>query len=159
MASSSPQTTAQRRQAKLILESYERILGKPLIPEAGSQEEAINLMWTSPFVILSSAPDAETTLNYGNLTALRLWEMDWNTLCRTSSRHTAEPEHRDERERYMKQVREIGYIKDYSGIRISRTGKRFRIEKATVWNLTDNERKHLGQAATFSRWIPLKDNS
>ena len=45
---------------------------------------------------------------------------------------------------------------DYSGIRISKTGRRFRIEQAIVWNLTDGVGNQLGQAATFDRWTPLE---
>ena len=45
-----------------------------------------------------------------------------------------------------------GFIDDYSGIRISKMGRRFRIEQATVWNLLDEHKNHAGQAALFSQW-------
>jgi len=41
-----------------------------------------------------------------------------------------------------------GYIDDYSGVRIAKSGRRFLIERATVWNLGEVE--YQGQAATFS---------
>ena len=50
-----------------------------------------------------------------------------------------------------------GYIDDYSGVRISRTGRRFLIERATVWNLTDDRDQLCGQAATFHEWRYLAD--
>jgi hypothetical protein len=49
-------------------------------------------------------------------------------------------------------VREHGFVDDYSGIRISKNGRRFRIRQATVWNLVDASGAFAGQAATFGRW-------
>lgn len=57
-----------------------------------------------------------------------------------------------ERARLLQQVTEHGFINDYSGVRISKTGKRFVIEQATVWNLIGTAGTICGQAATFSRW-------
>jgi hypothetical protein len=48
-----------------------------------------------------------------------------------------------------------GYIDDYAGVRVSRTGRRFLIEGATVWNLIETDGRLVGQAATFSRWRPV----
>jgi hypothetical protein len=45
-----------------------------------------------------------------------------------------------------------GFIDDYRGVRIAKSGGRFVIEQATVWNLLDENRAHYGQAATFSHW-------
>ena len=76
-------------------------------------------------------------------------------LRRTPSRLTAEPMHRDERARLLDRTRRDGYVDDYAGIRVSKTGKRFRIEQAIVWNLTDTAGVPRGQAATFASWTPL----
>ena len=54
----------------------------------------------------------------------------------------------------MERTRRDGFVDDYQGIRISRTGKRFRIEQAIVWNLVDDQGRHAGQAATFDHWSP-----
>jgi hypothetical protein len=45
-----------------------------------------------------------------------------------------------------------GYIDDYRGVRISRTGRRFLIDTATVWTVLDERGAPYGQAATFSAW-------
>jgi hypothetical protein len=42
-----------------------------------------------------------------------------------------------------------GFIDDYAGTRISATGRRFRIERAVVWNLIDAAGVRHGQAAMF----------
>ena len=67
------------------------------------------------------------------------------------SRLTAEAPDRIERARLLAEVAARGSIDDYSGVRISRTGQRFRIEQATVWNLTDETGQRCGQAATFQK--------
>ncbi|MCB2079450.1 MAG: MEKHLA domain-containing protein, partial [Novosphingobium sp.] len=62
---------------------------------------------------------------------------------------TAEAPMRDARQQLLDRVTRDGYIDDYSGIRISSTGRRFRIENAIVWNLVDGNGARHGQAATF----------
>jgi len=91
-------------------------------------------------------------LNYGNAAALALWEMSWDEFTRTPSRLTAEAPNREERMRLLAAVTERGFIDDYSGVRISKTDRRFRIVQATVWNLLDERGIYAGQAAMFSRW-------
>ena len=46
-------------------------------------------------------------------------------------------------------------VSDYRGVRISSTGKRFLVERATVWNIKEPDGTPLGQAATFSDWTFL----
>ena len=53
------------------------------------------------------------------------------------SRLSAEQLLRDEREQLLARMSRDGLISDYNGVRISATGTRFRIERATVWNLID----------------------
>jgi hypothetical protein len=78
--------------------------------------------------------------------------MSWEELTQTPSRFTAEAPNREERARLLKAVTERGFIDDYSGVRISKTGKRFRIDRATVWNLITEDGKPCGQAAMFDQW-------
>ena len=106
----------------------------------------------APFVLVAHGTEADPVLNYGNAAALALWEMFWAELTRTPSRLTAEAPNREERARLLAAVTARGFIDDYSGIRISKTGRRFRITQATVWNLLDAHGVYAGQAAMFSRW-------
>ena len=71
------------------------------------------------------------------------------------SRLTAEAPDREERARLLARVGTQGYIDDYAGVRVSRTGRRFRIARATVWNLLDDGGNHCGQAASFAHWQRL----
>jgi hypothetical protein len=140
---------------QLLLDSFARLLGRELISRDGSPTEQAARLFQAPFVVVSHGTEADPVLNYGNATALALWEMTWDELTRTPSRLTAEPVHRDERARLLARTREHGFVDDYSGIRISKTGRRFRIEQAIVWNLTDEAGGHRGQAATFDRWTEI----
>ena len=141
---------------QLLLDSFARLLGRELISRQGTTEEQVERLLHAPFVVVSHGTEADPVLNYGNAAALALWEMDLATLTSTPSRLTAEPVHRDERARLLARTARDGFVDDYSGIRISSTGKRFRIEQAIVWNLVDAAGIRHGQAATFDRWTPLE---
>jgi hypothetical protein len=55
----------------------------------------------------------------------------------------------------LDEVGRRGYIENYAGVRISRRGRRFRILRATVFNLLDAQGAYVGQAATFAEWEKL----
>lgn len=135
--------------AGTIVDSYRRLTGQPLLDVPVSAEHAFEQLFGSPCVVLSHGTEADPVLNFGNRAALELWEMDWETFTSTPSRLTAEPMEREQRAAFLKAVQEKGFVDDYTGIRISRTGRRFYILKATVWNLTDANGTHVGQAAAF----------
>lgn len=109
-------------------------------------------LFHAPFVVVSHGPEADPILNYGNRAALDLWETTWEDLCRTPSRLTAEPINQEERARMLADVQARGYIADYRGVRISKTGKRFFVDQALVWNVIRGDGQRVGQAATFSQW-------
>ena len=142
---------------QLLLDSFARLVGRELIPREGSATEQAERLDRAPFVVVSHGTEADPILNYGNAAALALWGMTPEEFRGTPSRLTAEPAHRDERARLLERTRRDGYVDDYSGIRISKTGQRFRIERAIVWNLTDAAGTPRGQAATLDRWTPLHD--
>jgi hypothetical protein len=54
----------------------------------------------------------------------------------------------------MDGVRRRGYVDNYRGLRIAKSGQRFWIEDATVWNLVDRHETLQGQAALVRRWTP-----
>ena len=148
-------TPERIQHTQLMLDSFERYLGRSLIDRSGNSRLEAEKVFRAPFVVVSHGTQDDPILNYGNATALELWEMDFTTLTSTPSRLTAEPVHRDERARLLKRTTEDGFVDDYRGIRISRTGKRFQIHQAIVWNLLDTSGVYRGQAATFSEWDPL----
>ncbi|GJL54804.1 MAG: MEKHLA domain-containing protein [Nitrospirales bacterium] len=141
--------------SQLLLDSYRHWLAKELIDRTGTfLEQAVRLSKSS-MVVVSHGLEDDPILNYGNCAALALWEMDWEQLVQTPSRLTAEPINRAERADMLRRAESHGYIDDYRGVRISKTGKRFLVEEAIVWNVVDAQGIKHGQAATFSQWSYL----
>lgn len=145
------------KHTQILLNSYRQFLGEELIAREGSVEDQSRKLFESPFVVVSHGTQSDPILNYGNQTALDLWEMNLETLLKTPSRMTAEPVHRDERARLLERTSRDGFVDDYRGIRIASTGRRFLIEKAIVWNLVGDAGERVGQAATFSDWVFLDE--
>ena len=139
-------------QTRRILESYRRWLGRDLIPPREDPLRQAEALFFAPFVVASSNDEADPLLVYGNQKAIDLWELPWKELTRTLARKTAEPMEQAARERFLAEVRKNGYVEDYSGVRVSSTGRRFLIRRATVWNLVDGEGRYCGQAAAFDQW-------
>ncbi len=137
---------------QFLLDSYHHWLNHELIGRRGNPQEQSHQLFDSPFVVVSHGLQDDPILNYGNRAALALWETTWDELTRTPSRLTAEPLNQVERGRMLKRASQHGFIDDYRGIRISKTGKRFLVEGAIVWNVVDPNGRQLGQAATFSQW-------
>ncbi len=139
-------------QSQIILDSFERLLGRPLIARTTDAARDAEALWRAPFAVLSHGTQADPVLNYANAIALELWEMPLAQLLATPSRLTAEPIAREARDRLMAEVTRTGFVTGYSGIRISATGRRFRIENVTIWNLSQADGSFAGQAATFDTW-------
>ena len=138
-----------------LLNSYHHWIGRELIERMGEPDFQAHALFQAPFVVVSHGSEDDPVLNYGNQTALDLWEMTWDRLVGTPSRLTAEPVNRAEREWMLEQARTRGYLNTYRGVRISATGRRFLVEDALVWNVVDQHGRRVGQAATFSRWTWL----
>lgn len=139
----------------LLRRSLRRWTGRDLVEQGQTPAEAARMIWEAPFVVLSHGKEPDPILSYGNRAALELFELSWLELTRLPSRLTAEAPDRVERARLLARVRGQGYIDDYAGVRVSRGGRRFRIEAATVWNLIEPDGLVVGQAATFAAWRPL----
>jgi hypothetical protein len=143
--------------SQILLDSYERYLGKSLIDRTGDRTAQAKTLFFAPFVVVSHGIQSDPVLNYGNQTALSLWEMTWDELICTPSRLTAEPINRQEREQMLDLAAKYGYIDNYRSVRISKSGRRFLMENAIVWNLSDEQGRACGQAATFSQWSLLPE--
>lgn len=149
---------------RAMVASYYRWTKRELIPgmhiNAYSMDDRIVLqqLFEHNGVILAHNTATDPTFVFANHTAIKLWEYSWTEMIGLPSRLTAEPDLRPNREQLLARVRDFGYIDDYSGIRVSKSGRRFRIERATVWNVIDSNETRIGQAATFNHWTPLTEN-
>ena len=133
----------------LLTTSYTRLTGKPLAP-AG--KNAAWLYDEAPFAVLAHNTDADPRFVYANRTAQACFEYGWDEIITLPSRLSAEAPDRAERQRLMEAVARNGFIADYSGVRVAKSGRRFRIENGVVWQLFDDSGAWHGQAATFSSW-------
>ena len=145
--------------AELLISSYHRLTGKDLVKKGLPDTEKYRALYDAPYAVVSHGTEDDPVFNYGNRTALSLFQMQWQEFTTLPSRKSAEPQNRAERERLLTRVTQDGFIDDYRGIRISSTGKRFWIEDATVWNLVNGNGVYCGQAAVFHRWMALEPGS
>lgn len=145
-------TAEMRARLMLIAESHVRLTGRPLVSATGDVPAAL---WAAPRAIVAHGTEADPIFFFGNRMALDRFEVDADAFAAMPSRLSAEAMLRDERQALLDRVARDGFIDDYAGVRISATGRRFRIEAATVWNLVDAAGGLHGQAATFDRWSDL----
>jgi hypothetical protein len=139
--------------AALLTDSYQRLVGVPLLPADVTAADAARWLYEdAPFVVVAHNTDADPRFVYANRTAQRCFEYGWDEFTTLQSRLSAEQPNRDERARLLEDVRTKGYSADYRGQRIAKSGRRFWIEQAIVWNLVDCDGVYRGQAATFAQW-------
>lgn len=141
--------------AELLISSYRRLTGKELVEKRLAGVDKYRALYNAPYGVVSHDTQDDPVFNFGNRTALSLFQMEWSEFIIVPSRHSAESANRAERKRLLARVSKDGFIDDYRGIRISSTGIRFWIEDATVWNVINEKDKYCGQAAVFSRWMEL----
>lgn len=138
--------------ALCLARSFRKWTGRDLLQGTFSEVELVEKLFNAPFVVVSHGTQSDPILNYGNLAALALWEMSWEEFTHTPSRLTAEAPNRQERAMLLNTVTAKGFMDNYSGVRISKNGRRFEISSAIVWNLISEKGEPCGQAATFSEW-------
>ncbi|WP_394752431.1 MEKHLA domain-containing protein [Crenothrix sp.] len=139
----------------LLIGSLRKLKGVCLTDSSLSLKEQAKQVFEAPYVLLAHNATADPVFQYANKMGLALFEMSWEEFIVLPSRYSAEPQNRDERESFLHEVSAKGYADNYSGIRISKTGKRFEIKAATVWNIMDSDNIKHGQAALFTNYIYL----
>lgn len=130
-----------------VAASYARLLGTPLVAPGG---DIVLAMWQAPQVILAHGSEPDPVFFFGNRAALACFETDLESLLAMPSRLSAEVPLREERQMLLDRVAANGFIHDYAGVRISAKGRRFRIEQAVVWTVSDEAGVRIGQAAMFA---------
>lgn len=134
-----------------IAESYSRLVERPLIKRGGEgSADVVAALWHAPLAIVAHGIETDPVFFFGNACALTAFETTVEAFVRMPSRLSAEAMLREERQALLDQVTARGFIDNYSGVRISANGRRFRIQDATVWNLIDEAGVRRGQAAAFA---------
>lgn len=150
MPSLKPSDASLDERLLLIVASYRRLTGKPLIDDAPTDVVALReAVWNAPRAIVAHGTEDDPIFFYGNRLALQLFEMSFDEFARLPSRLSAEPLAQEARVKLLDKVARQGYVDNYSGMRIAKSGRRFMIADATVWNLMDSAGVLHGQAATF----------
>jgi PAS domain S-box-containing protein len=138
---------------QLILSSYQRLLGESLTPADYTAEQAANwLQHEAPFAILAHNTASDPCFIYANHAAQNCFEYSHDELIGLPSRLSAEAPNREERAQLLASVNQRGFSTGYRGLRIAKSGRRFWIENATVWNLIDEAGVKHGQAALLREW-------
>ncbi|MHC5726821.1 MAG: MEKHLA domain-containing protein [Nostoc sp.] len=134
-----------------LVDSFQHWTGDYLLDVNGSPLERAKALFEAPFVLASHGTESDPIFNYGNRKALELWELSWEEFTRIPSRRSAEELVQEERDRLLAEAATKGFSY-FSVVRITRTGKRFKIPDGILWNLLDEQNQHYGQAAFFSNW-------
>ncbi|MDB5620479.1 MEKHLA domain-containing protein [Tardiphaga sp.] len=136
----------------LLTTSYARAVGRPLVAEG---QDAAWLYNDAPFAVLLHNTATDPVFVYANRTAQARFEYGWDEFVTLPSRLSAEAPNREERQRLLDAVTRDGFISDYRGMRIAKSGRRFWIEGGTVWQLIDDAGRPGGQAALFTSWTDV----
>lgn len=137
---------------ELLADSYARLLGQSLVPPDLPVADATEWLYESaPFAVLAHNTDPDPVFIYGNKAAQRRFGYTWDEITRLPSRLSAEAPNREERQRFLERVQRFGYESGYQGVRITKSGRRFMIEEATLWQLLDANGKRHGQAVVIPR--------
>ena len=128
--------------AALLAESFERLTGR-----------ALGDPWSLQQPLVSHGIQADPIFRWANPAALSLWEMDWDSFTKLPSRLSAQDDLaiQTDRSRYLAEAATRGWVADYQGIRVSSSGRRFRIADTILWTVTDAAGLRHGQAALIGR--------
>lgn len=123
-----------------ITRSYEAALGEQLCAPPD--------LYDLPAVVLCHDTSPDPLFVFANRAAQRLWERTWDDFIGWPSRLTAPPGAQADRASALSRG---GVVRGYSGVRVSATGRLFRILDATVWTVINEDGRIRGQAATFTK--------
>ncbi|GAA3103402.1 MEKHLA domain-containing protein [Rhizobium viscosum] len=139
---------------ELLVGSFRRVVGRELLEKNRGPEW---LYGNAPFAIVAHNADAEPVFVYANATAQRRFGYSWSEFTRLKARLSTGPDERGERARLLDAITRNGFMTDYCGLRVTKSGSRFRVEDGIVWQLKDRRGVGHGQAAMFSKWVETKD--
>ena len=138
------------RHSQLMMSSFERLTGRTLLNTSPDTDIA-QALFEAEFALVSHGIEADPIFNYGNYKALQLWELSWEEFTSMPSRKSAQELVQEERNQLLSETTAKGF-NNYSGVRISSSGKHFYIEDGIIWNLLDTKNQYCGQAAMFSNY-------
>lgn len=141
----------------LLVESYSRNVGRPLLEGDVDMADIAQALWDAPFVLLAhDLPEAgsqgQPVFSYANRAALDLFEAEWDDLVGQSSSISADADAQEDRSNALGKALEGGKAEDVTGWRRSLKSTRFQIKGATVFNISSPTGEVLGQGAKIGQW-------
>tara|TARA_B110000977_G_scaffold49848_1_gene67737 strand:+ start:2700 stop:3719 length:1020 start_codon:yes stop_codon:yes gene_type:complete len=145
-------------QSLTICGSYKEKCGEKLLDGTVMVQEAAERLFKAPFVCASH--DADDVFNYGNQAALSLWGLPWQEFVGMPSTKSAAADDgiQTERRELLDKAAENGVIRNYCGVRQARDGRKFRVEDAIVWTITNKDGEKTGQAVRFDKFTWLNED-
>lgn len=126
--------------------AYQRLHGKGIGEELFRGAADDRLRWLheeAPFALLAHDATADPRFVYVNAAACRAFGYGEAEFIGLPSRLSADADAQADRDAILASVRECGYALGYSGTRIRKDGRHFRIERGELWQLDEPH----GQAA------------
>ncbi|MCE7011087.1 MEKHLA domain-containing protein [Kibdelosporangium philippinense] len=136
--------------ARLLNLNHLKLVGHPL-----PSDDPEWLYEEAPFGLLAHDAAPDPVFTYANKTAQACFEYSWDEFVTLPSRLSALPGNREDRQHLLDTVSENGFISGYHGIRVAKSGRLFRVEALTLWNLLNEDGQYVGQSAMFPRWSSL----
>lgn len=133
-----------------LLAAYAYAMSESLVPRhVKATDAAVWLYGEAEIAVVAHDTQADPCFVYANCAAQRCFERPWGELVGMPSRFSAEAPERAERAATLEQVARYGFIRDYRGLRVAGSGRRFWIEGGVIWNVRNAEGTLWGQAACF----------
>lgn len=141
-----------RTRARWILRSYRHWAGEELIDVAAAADDAerARALFGAPVAVLAHDGRSDPLCIYMNAAALAEFELTPAQAASFRTRETAAPKDRAERSVALAGVAEAGLVRGYRGVRVSASGRRFRLDDGRIWTLLDDGGLIVGQAAAFA---------
>ena len=141
-------TSALCQLASIIVSAHRRHTGRDLVAADADALALADALYATPQVVLAHDGASDPRYLYANRAAQALWGYSWAEFIGMPSRLSAPPEGRQRRDGLLATARATGVIHAPDQVRVTRTGRLFRIAEVVLWNLDGVP----GQAATFDRW-------
>jgi PAS domain S-box-containing protein len=141
---------------EVLVGSYRRLFGaEPPFLAGRTEADAHWLYAEAPACVLAHDTEPDPRFIYANRAAQELFGYDWEEFIGLPSRLSAEAPDRAERQRLLDAVARDGFATGYAGVRIAKSGRRFRIEDGILWQLRQPDGSLRGVAASFTQWRDL----
>ena len=133
-------------------ESFKRWTDQYLIDPHHQPEEFSRLLYFAPFVVFAVSNHPDPRFSYANESSQKLFLYNWNEFTALPSTTPIEPSDFPQSQRMLDECSSQGFSKAFEGIRITSTGKRFKIGRTILWNIIDDSGRKIGKAVVFNKW-------